>query len=162
MRASAARPDFAGAAFFIFPKRSRTSPTAMPGSRLRNPMASTAASSPPTRPGSAWPGRRSATKARSIRRATAERSRVESEIRALVASLIAEIGVPLSVSERDAILGDVIDEVFGFGPLEPLLRDKTVSDILVNTYKQVFVERAGKLEQVPAVADAAGAAGTGN
>jgi pilus assembly protein CpaF len=82
--------------------------------------------------------------------ATAERSRVESEIRALVSSLIAESGVPLSVSERDAILGDVIDEVFGFGPLEPLLRDKTVSDILVNTYKQVFVERSGKLEQVPA------------
>ncbi len=82
--------------------------------------------------------------------ATAERSRVESEIRALVSSLIAESGVPLSVSERDAILGDVLDEVFGFGPLEPLLRDKTVSDILVNTHKQVFVERAGKLEQVPA------------
>ncbi len=58
--------------------------------------------------------------------------------------------MPLSVTERDAILGDVIDEVFGFGPLEPLLRDKTVSDILVNTHKQVFVERAGKLEQVPA------------
>jgi pilus assembly protein CpaF len=82
--------------------------------------------------------------------ATAERSKVESEIRALVASLIAEAGVPLSVSERDAILGDVIDEVFGFGPLEPLLRDKTISDILVNTHKQVFVERAGRLEQVPA------------
>ena len=82
--------------------------------------------------------------------ATAERSRVEAEIRALVSSLIAEAGVPLSVSERDAILGDVIDEVFGFGPLEPLLRDKTISDILVNTHKQVFVERAGRLEQVPA------------
>ena len=82
--------------------------------------------------------------------ATSERSRVEAEIRALVSSLIAESGVPLSVTERDAILGDVIDEVFGFGPLEPLLRDKTVSDILVNTYKQVFVERAGRLEQVPA------------
>ena len=82
--------------------------------------------------------------------ATAERSKVEAEIRALVSSLIAEAGVPLSVSERDAILGDVIDEVFGFGPLEPLLRDKTVSDILVNTHKQVFVERSGKLEQVPA------------
>jgi pilus assembly protein CpaF len=82
--------------------------------------------------------------------ATAERKSVEAEIRALVSGLIAESGVPLSVSERDAILGDVIDEVFGFGPLEPLLRDKTVSDILVNTYKQVFVERAGKLEQVPA------------
>ena len=82
--------------------------------------------------------------------ATAERSRVEAEIRTLVSSLIAESGVPLSVTERDAILGDVIDEVFGFGPLEPLLRDKTITDILVNTYKQVFVERAGRLEAVPA------------
>src|SRR3954466_4205271 len=82
--------------------------------------------------------------------ATSERSKVEGEIRALVSTLIAEAGMPLSVTERDAILGDVLDEVFGFGPLEPLLRDKTVSDILVNTYKQVFVERAGKLESVPA------------
>src|SRR5918996_222716 len=82
--------------------------------------------------------------------ATSERSKVEGEIRQLVSSLIAETGIPLSVSERDAILGDVLDEVFGFGPLEPLLRDKTVSDILVNTYKQVFVERRGKLEAVPA------------
>jgi pilus assembly protein CpaF len=82
--------------------------------------------------------------------ATAERSKVEGEIRALVSTLIAEAGMPLSVTERDAILGDVLDEVFGFGPLEPLLRDKTISDILVNTYKQVFVERAGKLESVPA------------
>jgi len=82
--------------------------------------------------------------------ATAERSKVEGEIRALVSTLIAEAGMPLSVTERDAILGDVLDEVFGFGPLEPLLRDKTISDILVNTYKQVFVERSGKLESVPA------------
>src|ERR671913_133077 len=82
--------------------------------------------------------------------ATSERKTVEGEIRALVSTLIAETGIPLSVSERDAILGDVLDEVFGFGPLEPLLRDKTISDILVNTYKQVFVERRGKLEAVPA------------
>src|SRR3954469_2777587 len=82
--------------------------------------------------------------------ATSDRKHVEAEIRALVGTLIAESGIPLSVAERDAILGDVIDEAFGFGPLEPLLRDKTVSDILVNTYKQVYVERAGKLESVPA------------
>src|SRR5712671_2120136 len=82
--------------------------------------------------------------------ATAERPKAEAEIRSLTSALIAEAGMPLSVTERDAILGDVLDEVFGFGPLEPLLRDKTVSDILVNTYKQVFVERLGKLERVPA------------
>jgi len=82
--------------------------------------------------------------------ATAERSRVEAEIRPLVSTLISESGTPLSLSEREAIVGDVLDEVFGFGPLEPLLRDSTVSDILVNTFNHVFVERRGKLERVPA------------
>jgi pilus assembly protein CpaF len=82
--------------------------------------------------------------------ASADRARAESEIRTLLFELIAEEGTPLSMSERDAILGDVIDEVFGLGPLEPLLRDPGVSDILVNTYKQVFVERSGRLERVPA------------
>jgi pilus assembly protein CpaF len=82
--------------------------------------------------------------------ATAERSRVEAEIRPVVSTLIAEAGMPLSLTERDAIVGDVLDEVFGYGPLEPLLRDKTISDILVNTHSQVFVERAGRLERVPA------------
>ena len=81
--------------------------------------------------------------------ASVERSRAEAEIRTLLFDLIAEEGMPLSMSERDAILGDVIDEVFGLGPLEPLLRDLTVSDILVNTYKQVYVERSGKLERLP-------------
>src|SRR5215470_1508995 len=70
--------------------------------------------------------------------AAAERSRAEAEIRSLVFELIAEESVPLSMSERDAILGDIIDEVFGLGPLEPLLRDTSVSDVLVNTYKQVY------------------------
>src|SRR5712691_1737184 len=78
--------------------------------------------------------------------ATADRPKAEVEIRSLTSSLIAEAGMPLSNTEREAIIGDVLDEVFGFGPLEPLLRDKTISDILVNTYKHVFVERAGKLE----------------
>jgi pilus assembly protein CpaF len=82
--------------------------------------------------------------------ATAERSRVEAEIRPLVSSLIVESGIPLSLTEREAIVGDVLDEVFGFGPLEPLLRDKSISDILVNTHKHVYVERHGRLERVPA------------
>src|SRR6188474_1154395 len=81
--------------------------------------------------------------------ASVERPRAEAEIRTLLFDLIAEEGMPLSMSEREAILGDVIDEVFGLGPLEPLLRDATISDILVNTYKQVYVERSGKLERLP-------------
>ena len=82
--------------------------------------------------------------------ASADRDRAEAEIRSLAASLIAEAGIPLSLTEREAIVGDILDEVFGFGPLEPLLRDPTVNDILCNTYKQVYVERAGVLESVPA------------
>jgi pilus assembly protein CpaF len=81
--------------------------------------------------------------------ASTERSRAEADIRALLFDLIAEEAMPLTMSERDAILGDVIDEVFGLGPLEPLLRDTTVSDILVNTYKNVYVERSGKLDRLP-------------
>src|SRR6188474_3038342 len=81
--------------------------------------------------------------------ASVERPRAEAEIRTLLFDLIAEEQMPLSMSEREAILGDVIDEVFGLGPLEPLLRDPSVSDILVNTHKQVYVERSGKLERLP-------------
>src|SRR5918911_4404931 len=62
--------------------------------------------------------------------ASAERARAESEIRSLLFDLISEEGIPLSMSEREAIFADIIDEVFGLGPLEPLLRDPGVSDIL--------------------------------
>ncbi len=81
--------------------------------------------------------------------ASADRTRAESEIRTLLFELIAEEGTPLSMSERESFFADVIDEVFGLGPLEPLLRDPTVSDILVNTYKNVYVERNGKLDKLP-------------
>src|SRR5580704_15807860 len=62
----------------------------------------------------------------------------------------AERGTPISLSERETLFGELIDEVFGLGPLEPLLRDPSISDILVNTYRHVFVERGGKLERVDA------------
>ncbi len=82
--------------------------------------------------------------------AQADRSRAESEIRTLVGELLAEEGMPLSLSERDVLFSELVDEVFGLGPLEPLLRDPSISDILVNTYKNVFVERGGLLERVNA------------
>src|SRR5262245_46985705 len=81
--------------------------------------------------------------------ASTERARAEAEIRTLLFDLIAEEGTPLSMTEREVILSDVVDEVFGLGPLEPLLRDPGISDILVNTYKQVYVERSAKLERLP-------------
>ncbi|HKT79052.1 MAG TPA: CpaF family protein [Vicinamibacterales bacterium] len=82
--------------------------------------------------------------------ASAERSRAESEIRTLVGELLAEEGAPLSLSEREVLFSELVDEVFGLGPLEPLLRDPSISDIIVNTYKNVYVERRGQLERVHA------------
>jgi pilus assembly protein CpaF len=81
--------------------------------------------------------------------AQTERGRAESEIRALLGQLISEENTPISLSERETLFGEVLDDVFGLGPLEPLLRDPQVNDILVNTHKQVFVERRGVLERVP-------------
>src|SRR5258708_10343629 len=82
--------------------------------------------------------------------AQTDRARAESEIRALLTHLLAEEVTPLSLSEREGLFAEVLDDVFGLGPLEPLLRDSTVSDILVNTYQHVFVERNGRLERVTA------------
>jgi len=58
---------------------------------------------------------------------------------------------PLSASERDRLAREVLHEVFGLGPLEPLLQDATINDILVNTYRRVYVERAGVLEKTHVV-----------
>jgi pilus assembly protein CpaF len=82
--------------------------------------------------------------------AQTDRSRAESEIRALLGQLLAEETTPLNFSERDTLSAEVLDDVFGLGPLEPLLRDPSVSDVLVNTYRNVFVERGGVLERVVA------------
>jgi pilus assembly protein CpaF len=82
--------------------------------------------------------------------AQSDRARAESEIRTLVGELLADEGTPLSLGERETLFGELLDDVFGLGPLEPLLRDPTISDILVNTYRNVFVERGGVLEKVPA------------
>ncbi len=65
----------------------------------------------------------------------------------LIQHLMGEQGVPLSAIERDRLTQEVMDEVFGLGPIEPLLNDPTVSDILVNTYNSVYVERRGLLEK---------------
>ena len=75
--------------------------------------------------------------------------RVRTEIRSAVARLVEEEKTPLSMVEKDRIIGEVLDEVFGLGPLEPLLADPTISDILVTTPKLVYIERAGKLYKTP-------------
>src|ERR1051326_268201 len=80
--------------------------------------------------------------------AQSERARAESEIRTLLSELLAEEGTPLSLGERETLFGELLDDVFGLGPLEPLLRDPSVSDILVNTHRHVFVERGGTLHRI--------------
>ncbi|MCS7314509.1 MAG: CpaF family protein [Bryobacterales bacterium] len=75
--------------------------------------------------------------------------RARAEIRAAVARLIEEEKTPLSMVEKDRIIEEVLNEVFGLGPLEPLLQDPTLSDILVTTPRMVYVERDGKLYRTP-------------
>jgi len=71
--------------------------------------------------------------------------RARAEIRIAVAKLVDEERTPLSLAEKERVIEEVLDEVFGLGPLEPLLRDPSISDILVTTPKLVYIERGGKL-----------------
>jgi pilus assembly protein CpaF len=75
--------------------------------------------------------------------------RVRAEIRSAVSMLLEEEKTPLSIIEKDRIIEEILDEVFGLGPLEPLLQDHTISDILVTTPKLVYIERRGKLQRTP-------------
>jgi pilus assembly protein CpaF len=75
----------------------------------------------------------------------------QQQLLAVIHQLIAEQQIPLSSAERDRLAKEVLDEVFGLGPLEPLLQDPTISDILVNGCNSVFVERRGKLEKTKVV-----------
>ncbi len=78
--------------------------------------------------------------------ASIETEKLRREVHGALSSLIDEEQTLLSATERNQIVAEVLDEVFGLGPLEPLLHDETVSDILVNTHEQVYIERHGKLE----------------
>jgi len=75
-----------------------------------------------------------------------KREDVRREVGQILESLVVGESTPMSLQERERLALEVLDEVFGLGPLEPLLADPTVSDILVNTYKHVYVERRGILE----------------
>jgi len=77
-----------------------------------------------------------------------ERHLLKQEIRRLVEKILFEEKniIPLNFKERELLFEEIQDEVLGLGPIEPFLHDPTVSDILVNTYKQIYVERRGKLE----------------
>ena len=68
------------------------------------------------------------------------------EVLVLIRNVVSGEAVPLSFAERERLSREILDEIFGLGPLEPLLKDPTISDILVNRFDKVYVERGGKLE----------------
>jgi pilus assembly protein CpaF len=71
---------------------------------------------------------------------------VHAEVSRLAETVLAQEAAPLSVSERERLVNDVQHELFGLGPLEPLLKDPTISDILVNSHDTIYIERRGKIE----------------
>ncbi len=75
-----------------------------------------------------------------------KREDVRREVAQILEGLVVGESTPMNLQERERLSLEILDEVFGLGPLEPLLADPTISDILVNTYKRVYVERKGILE----------------
>src|SRR5258708_38611666 len=65
----------------------------------------------------------------------------------VVENIIADESIPMTMVERERLIEEVLDEVFGLGPLEPLLKDAGISDILVNGFDNVYIERAGQLQE---------------
>jgi pilus assembly protein CpaF len=74
------------------------------------------------------------------------REQLLEELRFILGSLLSGSDLPLNRNEREQLIGEILDEVTGLGPLEPLLRDQAISDILVNGYEKVYIERFGRLE----------------
>ena len=73
------------------------------------------------------------------------RQELRREVQSVLEKILREDHLPISMTERNRLAEEILDEVFGLGPLEPLLKDPTISDILVNTHKHVYIERHGKL-----------------
>ena len=77
------------------------------------------------------------------------KERLRAEIGRVVERLLEEERVPMTAAEQNRIIEEVLDEVLGLGPLEPLLKEESISDILVNRFDKVYIERGGKLSEVP-------------
>ena len=77
------------------------------------------------------------------------KDRLRAEIGRVVERLLDDERVPMTTAEQSRIVEEVLDEVLGLGPLEPLLKEPSISDILVNRYDKVFIERNGKLSESP-------------
>src|SRR5256884_9045708 len=80
---------------------------------------------------------------------TLNKESVRTQIGSVVERLVGDEGIPMTLAERDRVIEEILDEVFGLGPLEPLLQDPTISDILVTPPKLFYVERGGKLYRPP-------------
>src|ERR687892_2444996 len=76
---------------------------------------------------------------------TLNKAGVREQIGIVVERLVKDEAIPMTAVERERLIEEVLDEVFGLGPLEPLLKDPAVSDILVNGHNSVYVERNGRL-----------------
>ena len=76
-----------------------------------------------------------------------DESTLRDKLKEVIRDLLEKENTPLNANEKTLLITDIINEVLGLGPIEPLLEDPTISDILVNTYRQIYVERDGKLEK---------------
>ena len=77
------------------------------------------------------------------------KERLRGEVGRAVEKLLLQENIPMTLPERDRIIEEILDEVFGFGPLEPLMKDPSITDILVNNHTKVYVERRGLLQRTP-------------
>src|SRR5881397_2476347 len=77
------------------------------------------------------------------------KERLRGEIGRAVEKLLLQENIPMTLPERDRIIEEILDEVFGLGPLEPLLKDPAITGILVNNYAKVYIERRGVLQRSP-------------
>src|SRR6476469_4278458 len=77
------------------------------------------------------------------------REQFESEIGDIIRDMLSKETSVINERERKQFVADILDELLGLGPLEPLLKDTSIADIIVNTYKQVCIERRGKIEITP-------------
>src|SRR4051812_40654011 len=77
----------------------------------------------------------------------ASKDEILNEIRPIVREFVRNRSVPLNARELDQLTSDTADEMLGLGPIEPLLKDDSITDILINTHKRVFIERRGLVEE---------------
>ena len=84
-------------------------------------------------------------------------SELEQQVRLALQTAIADTDIPMSSADRTRISQEIADDILGYGPIEPLLRDPTLTEVMVNTFQDIYVERSGKLVKVDDVLHGRGA-----